>query len=84
MNKIESLYEVAGEMTMISAWAPHGRAVVNRTWFPNGAVTCVVGVQGRGSLQITEEEFDELRAAMNEVERVRQGGAPTTDKDPTE
>lgn len=68
---------------MISAWAPTGRAVANHTAFENGAITCVVGVNGRGSLQITEGEFDELLAAMNEVERVRKGGEPTTDKDPT-
>ena len=81
--KIESLYETLDTMTMISSWAPEGLAVANLTSFPGGAVTCVVGVRGRGSLQLTEGEFDELLGCLNEIDRVRKGGTPTTTEDPT-
>lgn len=77
MTKIKSLREHAGVMTMVSAWAPTGRAVINHTTFENGQITCVVGINGRGSLQCSEEEFLEYAAAIAEVVRVLNGGEPT-------
>lgn len=81
---IQSLHEQTDRMTMISAWVlGNGRAVVNHTTFPDGNITCVVGVHGRGSLQVTESEFDELLGCLVEIDRVRKGGTPTTTEDQT-
>lgn len=79
---VESLFERSGRFTMISAWAPQGRAVVNHTTFEEGGKTCVVGVNGRGSLQVTEPEFLELYEAMCEAVAVLRGKDPTTKEDP--
>lgn len=75
---IESLFERSGRFTLISAWAPKGRAVVNHTTFEDGSKTCVVGVNGRGSLQLTEAEFFELAQCMAEAVAVVSGKQPTT------
>ncbi len=75
---VQSTREEAGEMTMVAAWAPEGRAVVNHTTFQSsGQVTCVVGVNGRGSLQMPENEFREYAACIAEAVRVLDGGEPT-------
>lgn len=75
--EIKSLRETAGAMTMVSAWAPTGRSVINHTTFENGAVSCVLGINGRGSLQCTETEFFEYAAAIAEAVRVLRGGEPS-------
>jgi hypothetical protein len=82
---IQSLSETSDKFDMISAWTPKGPAVVNRTIIGlTGQLTNILGISGRGSLQLTDVEFDQLLACMNEVARVRDGGTPTTTEDTAE
>ncbi|USM11557.1 hypothetical protein vBCbaSRXM_112 [Citromicrobium phage vB_CbaS-RXM] len=64
-------------MFITSGWV--GRAVANRSQFPENpdSNNYVIGVNGRGSLQIAENEFDELLSSMLAVARVRAGFEPT-------
>jgi hypothetical protein len=81
MADIESLREASPGYTLIAAWAPRGHALVNHATYENGKVACVLGINGRGTLQVTEEEFLELHAAMVEAVAVLKGKAPTSTED---
>jgi hypothetical protein len=67
-------------MQIASAWV--GQAVANESIFPNNTNSnnYVVGVNGRGSLQISPSDFDELLSVMLAVARIR-AGFPPTEKD---
>ena len=73
----EKLGEPGKRMEITSGWV--GNAVANQSVFPDNprSDNFVVGVNGRGSLQIAPNEFDELLSSMLAVARVRAGFEPT-------
>ncbi len=69
--------ETNGKMFIRSGWA--GNAVANESRYPDNPSSnnFVVGVNGRGSLQIAPKEFDELLSSMLAVARLRAGFEPS-------
>lgn len=69
--------ETGKSMLIASGWC--GNAVANQSTFPEnpGSNNFVIGVNGRGSLQIAPNEFDELLSSMLAVARLRAGFDPS-------